>query len=188
VFYAPYRDGNEAVRLRHFPARATLFDESFDAYPETADPVEFGAAEMARIAARILAVQTREIRRLEAEIRIRDGRLAWEQGDPESALDCFRRAVAHLPDHAEASRTLAEFLHRLEWTGEAAEHARLAAELRPDNAEYWHFLGVVLRSGGDLAGAATAQERALDIAPDHHPSRQTLDAIRAQLAETRAAS
>ncbi len=188
AFYARYRDANEAVRRRHFPARATLFDEGFDAYPETADRVAFGAAEMARIAARLHSVQTREIRRLEAEIRIRDGRLAWERGEHEAALGFFRRAVAHLPDHAEASRTLAEFLYRLERSGEAAGHARRATELRPDNHEYWHFLGVTLRAAGDLDGAIAAQERALQIAPDHDPSRQTLEAIRAGLAAPRAAS
>jgi hypothetical protein len=130
-FYAKYRESNEAVRRRHFPARTALFDESFDAYPETQDQVEFGADEMALIAARLQSIQSREIRRLEAEIKIRDGRLAWQRGEHEIALGFFRQAVAHLPDYAEAARTLAEFLHRLERYAEAADHARRATTLRP---------------------------------------------------------
>ena len=187
-FYAKYRDSNEAVRRRHFPARTALFDESFDTYPETQDQVEFGADEMALIAARLQTIQSREIRRLEAEIQIRDGRLAWQRGEHEIALGFFRRAVAHLPDYAEAARTLAEFLHRLERYAEAADHARRATTLRPAHQEYWHFLGVTLRAAGDLEGAMAAQERALEIDPDHEPSRQTLAAIRAGRSETRAAS
>lgn len=187
AFYAGYGPSNEAVRRRYFPGRETLFDGSFDAYPETDDRVEFCADEMARIAARLQSVQTREIRRLEAEIQIRDGRLAWERGEQEVALGLFRRAAAHLPDHADAARTLAEFLHRLGRHGEAATEARRAATLRPAHHEYWHFLGVALHAAGDLAGAMSAQERALEIAPDHAPSRQTLAKIRGRIVETHAA-
>ena len=188
AFYAMYRDANEAVRQRYFPERKVLFDGNFDAYPETPDRVEFGADEMALIAARLQSVQTREIRRLEAEIHIRDGRLAWERGAHETALSLFGLAKAHLPDHAEAARTLAEFLYQMDRYDEAAENARHAATLRPDNYEYWHFLGMTLHAAGDFAGAMAAQERALEIEPDHEPSRRTFDAIRAELSVTRAAS
>ena len=187
AFYAKYRDSNEAVRKRHFPGREALFDENFDAYPEVQDQTEFGAEEMAMIAARLQGIQSREIRRLEAEIQIRDGRLAWERGEHETALGFFRRATAHLPDYAEAARTLAEFLYRLERYSEAADCARRATKLRPDHHEYWHFLGMPLRAAGDLHGAIAAQERAIEIAPDHQPSRQTLASIRTQLSSVSAA-
>lgn len=188
AFYMKYRDLNEAVRWRYFPGRETLFDENFDAYPASDDRVEFGADEVARIAARLHGVQTREIRRLEAEIQIRDGHLAWERGEQDVALGLFRRAAAHLPDHAEAARTLAEFLHRRERHREASEEARRATTLRPGHHEYWHFLGVTLQAAGDLAGAQAAQARALEIDPDHAPTRQTLAAIRARISETHPAS
>lgn len=188
AFYAMYRDANEAVRRRHFPERRSLFDGSFDAYPETSDQAEFGAGEMALIAARIQSVQIREIRRLEAEIHIRDGHLAWQRGEKETALTCFRRATAHLPDYAEAARTLAEFLYQSEQFDEAAKHARHAAKLKPGHLEYWHFLGVTLDAAGDPLGAMAAQERALEIEPDHEPSRRTLDAISARLSVMRQAN
>ena len=188
AFLDCYRASNEAVRRRHFPSRATLFDESFDAYPAEADTVAFGIDEMARVAARLQTAHAREVRRLEAEIRLRDGQLAWERGARDDAIALFRRAVALLPDHAEARRTLAEYLYRLERYDEAATETRRAIEDRPGRHEYWHFLGVVLRAAGDLDGAVDAQERALEIEPTHEPSRRTLDALRASLPLPQAAS
>ncbi|PZX17133.1 tetratricopeptide repeat protein [Palleronia aestuarii] len=187
AFYATWRSSNEAVRKRHFPNRETLFREDFGGYPEEADRIEYEAEDIARVAARLQHVQAREIRRLEAEIRIREGRLAWERGEREVALGFFRRAAAHLPDYAEAARTLAEYLHRSELHGDAAVQARRAAELRPDHHEYWHFLGIALHAAGDVQEAIVAQERALAIAPDHEPSQRTLDALRVRLAEIQAA-
>ena len=184
AFYALYRDSNEAVRRRYFPERPALFDDTFDAYPPTPDQSAFGADEMALIASRLQSVQTREIRRLEAEIRIRDGRLAWQDGEREIALGFFRQAVDHLPHYAEAARTLAEFLYRAGRYDEAAAQARTAATLKPDTQDYWHFLGVALEAAGDVAGAVAAQERALEIEPSHEPSRRTLAALRKTLPET----
>ncbi len=179
AFYERFRTSNEAVRRRYFPARDALFEEEFESYPETSDRQMFGPDEVAAVAARLQTAHAREIRRLEAEIRIREGRLAWEQGRTEDAISALLRAVRHLPDHAESHRTLAEYLHRAGRYAEAAKAARQAAELRSDRQEFWHFLGVTLKAAEDLEGAAHAQERSLAIDPGHEPSRRALDAIRA---------
>lgn len=188
AFYAVFRASNEAVRKRHFPARKTLFDEAFDGYPERADPAVFGADEMALIAARLHTAEVREIRRLETELMIREGRLCWEQGNRDAAIQAHRRAARHLPDHPDTHRGLAEYLHRLDRNEEAVEHARRAAELRPRRHEYWHFLGVVLRRTGDLEGAAAAQARSLELNPTHTPSARSLESIQAELGGTQLAS
>lgn len=187
AFYDKFRSANEKVRARYFPGRATLFDESFDSYPEEADRASFGPDELAQVAARLQTAHIREIRRLEAEIRIREGRLAWERGESDAAVTALRRAVAHLPDHPESHRGLAEYLHRAGRHREAAEAARRAAELRPERHEYWHFLGVVLRAAGELEAAAEAQRHALELDPGHEPSRRTLESIRGELAAAQAA-
>ena len=178
AFYDIFRDSNEELRKRYFPGREVLFDEDFDTYPEVADRTEFGAEELAAIAARLQIAHVREIRRLEVEVQVREGRLAWERGDRDAAIATIRRAVRHLPDYSESRRTLAEYLFRTGRYDDAAAAARKAAELRPDHQEYWHFLGVVLRRAGDLDGAIAAQERSLEIDPDHQPSRRLLAALR----------
>ncbi len=183
AFYDKFRTSNEAVRKRYFPGRDTLFEEEFGAYPEVSDRQTFGPDELALVAARLQTAHAREVRRLETEVRIRDGRLAWERGEQDNAIAALRRAVGHLPDHAEGHRTLAEYLHRAGRHSEAAAAARRAAELRPRRQEYWHFLGVSLRAAGDLQGAADAQEQSLKIDPSHEPSHKALSAIRDAMGE-----
>jgi tetratricopeptide (TPR) repeat protein len=181
AFYDLFRESNAEVCRRHFPDRDTLFDEDFAAYPETADPLDADPSVVARVAARLHAVQTHEVCRLECEVRIRDARLAWEQGEGEAALAAVRAATALLPAYPAAQRALGEYLLRLGRPGEAAIAAMRATELKPDSGEYWHFLGIVERRNGDLAAAAAAQERALELAPDHGPSARELSAIRDEI-------
>ena len=182
AFYERFRASNAAVCRRYFPGRDTLFPESFDDYPVAADPIEFDAETIATIAARLHGVHLREIRRLEAEIRIREAHLAWQRGDTDAAIAAARRAVAHLPDHPDGHRTLAEYLHRAGRGDEAVAPARKAVDLRPERHDYWHFLGVVLRGVGDLEAAATAQERALEREPAHEPSARLLEILRSEIA------
>lgn len=178
AFQARYREANEAVRRRHFPHRAALFDEGFAAYPEDADRLAFDADAVARVAAALHRAAVRETRRLEAEIAIRDARLHWERGEADATLAALRRAVGWLPDHAESHRALGEYLHRLGRSAEAVPAARRALELRPDRADFWHFLGVALRAAGDAVGAGAAQERALALDPGHSGAARALAALR----------
>ena len=174
AFYERYRVSNEALRLRHFPDRPVLFDEDFSDYPETADPIDFGLDDLATVAAMLHTAATRETRRLETEIAIRDARIHWLRDDPGAAERAIARAHAWTPGHPEAYRTLAEHLMRQDRLPEALAAAEHAAERRPNAHEYWHFLGILRRRTGDPAGAAEAQRKALELAPDHLGARAEL--------------
>jgi hypothetical protein len=182
AFYEMFRDGNEAVRHRYFPDRASLFDESFDAYPEVADPLDFDRDTLAAVAARLLGAGQGEVCRLEAEVLIRDARLHWLREDRSAAIAALRNAVRWRPRHADAWRTLGEYLLREGQPEEAAAAAAHAAVLRPGSAEFWHFLGMARRRAGALAEALAAQERALELEPGHPGARQQCEQLAAALA------
>jgi hypothetical protein len=181
AFYDAYRSSNEAVRARYFPDRTTLFSEDFSGYPEGAHPYIATYDGLALIAARLLTEASREIRRLESEIAIRDARLAWERGDQERAISTLFRARAWLPTHAPAHRVLGEYLLQVGRVDEAQQAAGRAAELSPGTFEYWHFLGVVERRQGNLLAAEGSQLRALELNPEHSASRACLEQIRQAL-------
>ena len=174
AFLDRYRDSNEALRLRHFPDRPTLFDADFSEYPEVADPREFSIDDLATVAAMLHTAATREARRLEAEIAIRDARTHWFRDESAAAERAIARALTWTPGYPEAYRTLAEHLLRQGRLDEALAAAERAAERRPDAHEYWHFLGILRRRTGDSAGAAEAQRRALELAPDQVGARTEL--------------
>lgn len=182
AFYAMFRASNEAVRVRHFPDLASLFPEDFTSYPETCGEAAATLEDFAAIAAALQVENTRHIRRLEAEICIRDARLAWDKGETAPAMAALGRAVSWLPHHAPTHRIRGEYLLRSGCAAEAAEAARAATAHAPENFEYWHFLGVVLRSLGDLEGARDAQAHAVDLNPAHEPSRTCLEQIEQALA------
>jgi tetratricopeptide (TPR) repeat protein len=177
AFYARFRAANEAVRARRFPERAALFDEDFSGYPETADPLDIDLDAAAAVAAALHAATVCETRRLEAEIAIRDARLAWARGEPAEAERALSRALDWAAEHPAAHRAMAEHMLRADRLAEAAEAARRAADLMPGSAEHRHFLGVVLRRAGDDAGAAAAQRGALELRPDYAAARRELDQI-----------
>lgn len=185
AFYDQYRASNEAVRREHFPDRAALFDEDFSGYPDEDELEGVEAEAIARVAARLQTAQTAEVRRLEAEIALRDAHLHWQRDEQAAALQALARARSWAPTHPPVHRTTAEYLFKLKRHDEALTAAVRATELRPGAAEYWHFQGLVRRRLGDLAGAAQAQQRALDIDPAYAAAareRESLaEAARAQL-------
>ena len=171
AFYGQFRASNERVRQRFFPDRASLFDEDFSSYPEVEDSRGASATDFAAIAARLHVAAVAEVRRLEAEIAIREGRLHWTRNEPDAAERALRRALRWCPEHAGAHRMLAEYLLKLDRLEEAIATAGRAAELSPENYEYRHFLGILLRRAGDFSAAAVAQARSLELNPDHAASR-----------------
>jgi Tetratricopeptide repeat len=177
AFYGKYKASNDAVRQRHFPDRETLFDENFSDYPETEDRRDFDADDFAAVAAALHTAATRETRRLEAEIAIRDARLAWHRDDPAAAERALARALGWAPNHAGIYRTLAEYRLQQGRLDEALEAATAAVERKPGAHEYWHFLGILRRRTGDLDGAAAAQNEALRLAPDHAAARRELSQV-----------
>ena len=162
-----YRPSNEALRQRHLPGRARLFDEDFSAYPDAADPMDFAIGDLVGVAAMLQTAATREARRLEAEIAIRDARLHWLRQEPAAGELAIGRALAWSPDHPDAYRALAENLLRQGRLDEALAAAARAIEHRPESTEFWHFLGIIRRRAGDLDAAAEAQRQALARAPGH---------------------
>lgn len=179
AWYGQYKEANEAVRLRYFPARESLFDEDFSSYPEEADNRRFTPDEFAAVSARLQMDALEEISRLEAEVALREARLLWNRDQRPAALGALRRALNWRPGHAEAHRTLGEYLLRENRPAEAAVAARAAVESRTDSVEYWHFFGVVLRKTGEFDEAADAQARALALDPGHAAAARELDQLRA---------
>jgi uncharacterized small protein (DUF1192 family) len=181
AFYAAFRASNEAVRAARFPDRDRLFDEDFSAYPEEADDRGLSLDAFAEVAARIHMAAQEEICRLEAEVALREARLLWSRDQRPAAIASLRRALSWRPRHAEAHRTLGEYLLRENRVEDALVPARAAVEHRPDSVEYWHFLGMVLRRSGAIAEAIEAQERALALDPDHEAAKRERDALAGRL-------
>ena len=127
---------NEALRQRHFPGpRQRCSTRTSRHTPRSADPMDFAIGDLAGVAAMLHTAATREARRLEAEIAIRDARLHWLRQEPAAAAElAIGRALAWSPDHPDAYRTLAENLLRQGRLDEALAAAARAAEHRPDVA------------------------------------------------------
>ncbi|MCU0908307.1 MAG: tetratricopeptide repeat protein [Rhodobacteraceae bacterium] len=176
-FYDLFRASNDRLRRRHFPDRDTLFSEDFGSCPEVPPPLTLTTDFAVEAAVRLHGAAMAEVRRLEAEVAFRDGRLAWGAGRRPEALAALRRATAILPEHPEMLRTLAEYLFHGGDFPAAAAAARRAAEARPAAAEYWHFLGLSLRRAGDPAAAATAQRQALAAQADYPAAQAELDLL-----------
>jgi hypothetical protein len=183
AFYGRYRAANEAVRQRHFPDRATLFDEDFSSYPEAADGRDFSLDDFAAIAARLHMDAQVEVCRLEAEVALREARLLWKRDQRPAAIAALRRALNWRPGHAEVQRTLGEFMLRENRLAEAVAAARSAVEGAPDAVEYWHFFGIALRKTEAFDEAVAAQERALALDPAHAAAARERDQLLARRAE-----
>jgi tetratricopeptide (TPR) repeat protein len=102
-------------------------------------------------------------------------------GDYDRALPLLRRAVALDPDGAQAHYTLAQaqFTRAEErwqqapgdadakqWLGEALEHARRAAQLKPDHAKAHLFWGLSLTYLGDPAAAVAPLRQGVACRPE----------------------
>lgn len=177
AFYEMFRASNAELRRRYFPERSTLFNENFETYPEVADPWTFGCDEALHVGMRLSMAAMLDIRRLESEVALRDGRLYWAKDRREEAKAALRSAVRLNPKHPEMQRTLAEYLFHAGRFAEAASAVKVAVEQRPESAEYWHFMGLALRRCGRNAEAAEAQGRALAIQPDYQAAREELNLV-----------
>lgn len=89
----------------------------------------------------------------------RDGRM-WD-----GVADSFAHALRLRPGDAEVLSERALALLALERTGEALEHARLAAQLAPEDAAIHCNLGLVQMEAGDLDGARDSIARAATLDP-----------------------
>jgi predicted CXXCH cytochrome family protein len=99
------------------------------------------------------------------------------QGHEARAESTLLAAIETVPEPAEAQLALGLSLVRLKRHGEALDHFRAAAELRPDEPHYRYVLAVALHSGGD----AKAAESVLREAHERFPGHPDLAALLRQL-------
>jgi Flp pilus assembly protein TadD len=95
----------------------------------------------------------------------------------------YQRAVAAANDPASIAFARREFAETLITWGEVPEAmAQLEGVVAaaPDHAASWHDLGILRHNQGDDAGAATALERAKDLAREDPRPRIALAALRWQ--------
>jgi protein O-GlcNAc transferase len=90
-----------------------------------------------------------------------------QTGNLDSAIDCFRRAVAIGPDVAEAFSHLGAALEAHGKLDEAISAYRTALALQPDIPAVLNNLGTVLQDKGFLDEAASCFSRALLLAPEN---------------------
>ena len=109
----------------------------------------------------------------------RRGRLSFERKDCTEALAQYRRAENELPAEGEALKlrlgeALDELAGELLWpqgrydavcSAEAEHILRTVVAWLPDNQSAWYGYGAALWKGGNLPGAATAYQRAIELDP-----------------------
>ena len=95
-----------------------------------------------------------------------------DQGRPDEAIACFRRALEIDPNLVGTYNNLGNALHDKERLKEAALCYRQAIKTDPNNAFAHHNLGNVLKGQGKSDQAVVCYKRALAIDPDlaeaHH--------------------
>lgn len=101
---------------------------------------------------------------------------AWDK-DYESARKELTRALAAMPDYADARNALADAEL---WSGNSARAAELYDEglkLSPGNKEFLYKKAVALESGGDTDGALAATQELLKHDPSSKDGRRLADRI-----------
>lgn len=105
------------------------------------------------------------------------GVLAEEEGDNAAAMDYYRQAVQHIPDHAGANHFLANQYYRQGKYRAAATHYASSLSGEPGNPlVYMPYLGALLQSGAGDQQIMSALETGLDKFPEH-PGLQSLQII-----------
>jgi tetratricopeptide (TPR) repeat protein len=90
-----------------------------------------------------------------------------EQGDADSAIAHYRRAVELRPSYAEAHYNLGRLLAQKGQFDEAVVHYQKALEINPTDAEAHNNLGATLFVNGRLDEAIAHYRNALAIKPDY---------------------
>ncbi|MCH8005906.1 MAG: sulfatase-like hydrolase/transferase [Planctomycetes bacterium] len=98
----------------------------------------------------------------------------------ETALQRSEKAVAIQPQDPHLRHTLASVLLALDRASEAISHLQRAIKADPEYAGAHYLLGVTREAEGDLPGAASALQRAINLAGDSTP--EWIDDARSRLA------
>ncbi len=102
------------------------------------------------------------------------GNVFHEQGKPDAAADCFRKALELQPDHLNACLNLGVVLKAQGRLDEAAENFRKVIGLKPDLVGTYLHLGNTLKEQGKLNAAAECFQHALRLRQDYIEARVNL--------------
>lgn len=100
------------------------------------------------------------------------GRFAYEQGDRESAMRYFERAMGYAPDNGIILAYYAALLIQNGRAREAINYAEHATQVSPDLADAWAVLGYAYFSTDRSRSAIAPWEKSLQLHPD--PKLQAL--------------
>lgn len=109
---------------------------------------------------------------IEARIHLGDTLLQLEQAS--EAIDCYRKILEIVPDHAVVHNNLGNAYFTSGYYAEAATSYRRATELQPDFASAHSNLGGVLKDIGESLDGIKSIRRALEIAPEVNATRSNL--------------
>ncbi len=124
--------------------------------------------------------QLAEIERGSPQYDLEIGRLLAQEGDFQAAEKAFLHVREVAPRHPAGYTALARlYLKTKQNVSQAALLARQAVELEPNAANY-ALLSDACRSGGDRAGALSAIEQAVKLAPNDPRYRQRHEQIKAE--------
>lgn len=124
-----------------------------------------------------------------AEAQYRLGNRLWQEGAPDEALAAFARAVALVPDHADARTNFGNALIAAGQAEAAVEQLRAAVALQPDHAPALYNLGNALLASGRAEEAVASFRAALARDASHVGAHNNLgNALRALGRQEEAAS
>ena len=172
AFYERFREGNAWVRQRYFPDldRPTLFDESFERYPETLADERPTFEQGCEVAAQLWVNRSQVVSRARFQLKRRD-----------AALEALRTNLLALADTLgdkagpDVARPLAAALYAAGSFDRALPLARRAVAANPSDPFAHLVLGQALARAGDheaavpelqaaLAGGAEPENASLDLA------------------------
>lgn len=109
-------------------------------------------------------------------------------GDPRSASELCRKALAHQPGNAIALNHLGRALFNAGVAEDARRAFETAVKAAPDYFQAWHNLGHVLRAQGDAAGAIQAYGKAIGLAPYYQSALLNLALVQMGQADNQTAA
>jgi Tfp pilus assembly protein PilF len=104
---------------------------------------------------------------LSADSLATDGVAAHQRGDLAGAEQCYRAALARVPDHPVALHYLGVIHYQHDDLGRALGLLERAAAMRPEEPEFHNNLGLALARAERDDEAIARFERALALRPDH---------------------